>query len=252
MGRYLHLRRRVVSRRPGGPAGTWRGCRGGQPQRIALQPGTSARAPLHAAHTRGGGRVRHRLRQSGRWPGRAGLRRRLARLWRPTAHFWPAGHSSLRTWWSWTSPSGTGGRGRRTTRCPGSSPPNSGPSPGGGRSPHCGRTCGRHSPTRPRSTPHWSWAHATISGRTVSPRRSSACPAVSTRRWSPRSRSMPWDPPTCTGSPCRRAIRATARVTMPASWPRCSGSTCASSRSRMHTWHSPPCWRPCWATSRRA
>ena len=58
--------------------------------------------------------------------------------------------------------------------------------------------------------------------------------------------------PTCTGSPCRRAIRATAPATTPRPWPRCSASTCGWCRLRRRTSPSPPCWPACSAASRPA
>ena len=74
-----------------------------QPQRLALRRGQAGPAGADARHPRRRRVLRARLREPGRRPGRAGLRRRVASPSTPTASCSPARPSSSRTCWSSTS-----------------------------------------------------------------------------------------------------------------------------------------------------
>ena len=132
---------------PDGPVaeqGRRRGRRGGQPQCVALQPGTPA-ASGSPCCARGWPRpdvpsptsTRSAARTS--WSSTA-----TPSLWRPTARSWPAGPSSPPTWWWWTSPS----RGCGYATAPDEALPRV-----VATDPRAERPCGRPAPLRPALRP---------------------------------------------------------------------------------------------------
>ena len=90
---------------------------GGGHQRLAVRAGQGRRPAAARGPARGRGRVHPGLREHGRRPGRAGLRRRLDGRGRRRRACWPAARSSPRTCWCSTSTSPsrrpTAGRRRR-------------------------------------------------------------------------------------------------------------------------------------------
>ena len=95
-------------------------------------------------------------------------------------------------------------------------------------------------------------APATTSARTASPTWSSACPAGSTRPWSPCWLPTRSGPSTCTASRCRPGISSegsSSDAAEPGRQPR--HRLPASSRSKRPTPPSSTCWRPASPAGRR-
>ena len=168
-----------------------------------------------------------RLREPGRRPGRAGLRRRLDGVRRRRRAGRPGRRSSSRTCWSSTSTSDPCSASACSTPAAGARPSR----------PARGRRSAEHAPTPRRRPARRSCAAAASrvarglrGARARHPRLRRARTAsptwciglsrrhrlVARRRASPPTRSAP---STCTACRCRRATRATARAPTPRRWP---------------------------------
>ena len=170
-GRDHRLRGHVVPPGSDGQPGRGRRPPAGQPQRLPLLAGPARGAPGRAGRPGGGDRLPRRLREPGRGPGRAGVRRGVPGHGVRGARWWPRpASSSRRCWWpTWTWVR----RGlRRAARA----------GPGGvvvgqHRLPPAGGSPGRRprwppcSTPRPRSTRRWCSGPATTWARTGSPTR---------------------------------------------------------------------------------
>ena len=141
-GGRVDLRGRLQPDRPHRHPGRRRRRAGGQHQRLAVLRQPAGRARAHAGDAGVRRVVRPRVREPGRRPGRAGLRRRLDGVRRPRRACWPAPASSPRRRWSATS---------RCCRCSASacSTPGAGPSSRRSRSSTCRPRPGSTTPTTP-------------------------------------------------------------------------------------------------------